>query len=154
MKKRGVSPLIAVVLLIAILFGLSIILINFVQDFTDKRTEEIDFTSKLNTLCVEKSILDVEDMTCSSNDVNLSIKNTGSYPVHNITFMFFSDSGSTYTTGTDSFHSEFMFKKYDFTLDFDSVNLEKIQYFKNLDVLVDNETVVGRCNPVEIEIIC
>lgn len=51
MKKRGVSPLIAVVLIVGFVIILAMIIIHFVRDLADEQTKSIDCERKANHKC-------------------------------------------------------------------------------------------------------
>ncbi len=92
--KKGMSPLIASVLLIAVTVGVAAILINWFTSYTKGQTSKI--SSSTTTECTYKNIDFTSDPTYSSSSHNITLKleNTGSSAV-NVTDEYVEFDGDT-----------------------------------------------------------
>jgi len=93
--KKGLSPLIASVLLIAITVGVSAILINWMTSYTKGQTSKISEQS--TTECAYKNIDFVTDPVTSSSSITLKLENTGTSAVNSTTQYIALNNGTTYT---------------------------------------------------------
>ena len=88
--KRGISPIIAVVLLVGLAVSLALILLNFFDVFSNDRIDEIDIESLKNDLCTDKTWLELEVYCVNTGparaDLHISFDNKGAYPIEEIFF--------------------------------------------------------------------
>ena len=80
--KKGMSPLIASVLLIAVTVGVAAILINWMTSYTKGQTSKISTQS--TTECTYKNIdfTDTPTYSASSGNITLNLENSGSSAVN------------------------------------------------------------------------
>ncbi len=83
MKMKGLSPIIAGVLLVALTVGIAAIVINWASSYTRSQINTVAQNTKTN--CAFVSAQFTEDPSVSSNsassNVTLKLLNTGSYPL-------------------------------------------------------------------------
>jgi flagellin-like protein len=88
--KRGVSPIIAVVLLVGLAVSLAVVLLNFFDVFSQDRIDEIDVESLKNDLCTDKTWLGLNGYCVNTgparSDLHISFENDGAYPIEEIFF--------------------------------------------------------------------
>ena len=105
--KRGISPLVAVVLLVGLAVTLSIVLLNFFDVFSQDRIDDIDVDSLKGDLCSDKTWLDLEgycvQISPSRSDLHISFENNGAYQIEEIFFRIASvDNPSVIVTHTQT----------------------------------------------------
>jgi hypothetical protein len=150
MKKRGISPMIAVVVIIGLVFIVGVFLNIFVKEFSKEQTEDIEFKANLDRICVEKTDLDLVDICKipATEDIKLTMENRGSNDIEDITF--FLTAGDESTTGRVE-RSLKKFEKKTFTLtapDYVGSDKLEINYIKH--IFFEGEE--GDCNSEKIEI--
>ncbi len=100
MKKRGVAPLIATILIIGMVVIVGVVLANFFAEFSSKETERIEDKAFIADLCIKKTKLNF-GRSCfipSPNPISqIDIENEGAYPIEKIDFTFFSGNSSVQT---------------------------------------------------------
>ena len=115
-KKKGISPMIASVLLIMFVIALSTILVNWLKTYATDQTEETDIMTAAHTDCIKQNIRIntvwmVENSTASATvpehtTVRLLIDNTGSVSTNVSSVEVFNIYGETCTlassTGSDT----------------------------------------------------
>jgi flagellin-like protein len=88
--KKGISPLIAVVLLVGLAVSLAILLMNFFDVFSQDRIEDIDEDALKRDLCTDKTWIVLEgyciQISAVKTDLHIGIENNGVYPIEEIFF--------------------------------------------------------------------
>ena len=92
--KKGISPLLAVSILVGFVIVLAIVLLNFFDVFSQDRTDNIDNQEKIERVCGELSMLSFEFCTRGSSQVDGEIRNGGGLKVVGFEseFRFFNES--------------------------------------------------------------
>jgi flagellin-like protein len=157
MKKRGISPLIATVLLIGVAVVLTVVLANFFRDISNDQTDDIDFNTKLGQYCQATDLTFVNscwsgDAVSVTQDLFLILENEGSYPIRDINFVFVNSvtgerTVTTLPAPTDPLLA-YTRKRYTFFGIPSGNNIDEITYTK----IVDVDGVLGNCNPIKIEL--
>jgi FlaG/FlaF family flagellin (archaellin) len=148
MKKKGVSPFIATILIIGLVVALGIVLANFFSDLSETQTQHIEDEAYIMSLCTEKTSLNFGRscfIASPSSVVTIDIENEGAYPVEKINFTFFGDS----IIGTAEINESI--SKYGHRVHNVSMvgpDIKKMAYIKYL--AVDNETVI--CNQIIVDV--
>jgi len=101
MKKRGISPLIATVLLIGITVMISIIVFNFVKTTMEDQTTETETHSDILLACSQTLRLEYDDpMPCGSgNDLNVTVWNKSPLDITDFKIQVLSSSNSEFYEG-------------------------------------------------------
>ncbi|MDY6777803.1 MAG: archaellin/type IV pilin N-terminal domain-containing protein, partial [Candidatus Nanohaloarchaea archaeon] len=96
MKRKGISPLIAAVLLIAFTLAVAAILTAWVTTFTQNTTGTISNRSGQLISCSYAG-LSIYDVVYNTNteQITVSVANTGTKDLSNVTVVVFSDTGLT-----------------------------------------------------------
>jgi|APSaa5957512535_1039671.scaffolds.fasta_scaffold141096_2 flagellin-like protein len=91
--KKGISPLLAVSILVGFVIVLAIILLNFFDVFSADRTDDIENQEKIERACGELSMLSFEFCTMGAAQVDGEIRNEGNLKVVDFEseFRFFND---------------------------------------------------------------
>lgn len=93
MKRKGISPLIAAVLLIAFTMAVAAILTAWVTSFTQDTTGQVGNESERLVSCSFASI-DIYDAVLSGSTLTVNVANTGTRDLNNVTLVLFHDDGS------------------------------------------------------------
>ncbi|MCJ7429388.1 MAG: hypothetical protein MUP66_03270 [Candidatus Nanohaloarchaeota archaeon QJJ-5] len=93
MKRKGISPLIGAVLLIAFTMAVAAILTAWVTTFTQDTADTVGNESERLVECSYAG-LSIYDAVLSGEDVTISVANTGTVPVGDVTVITFLDNGS------------------------------------------------------------
>lgn len=78
MKKRGISPLIATVLLIGFTITIAAILMIWGGNLIKERAEKISAKTEAQTSCTAKVEIDLNSAKCDTGKIKISVENTGS----------------------------------------------------------------------------
>jgi flagellin-like protein len=95
--RRGISPLIAAVILIAFVIAIANLAGPWIQEFITGKTSEVEEKSDRSVECIYAQIdYDTEDVdfadNLTSNLVNITLDNSGSEPLYNLTVNYVIDS--------------------------------------------------------------
>ncbi len=152
MKKRGMSPLIATILLVGIVIVVGTFLALFFKNFSEDQTQTIEYNTQLNQLCGSPTKLVISEMCKNPSNLSMEINNEGSYGIKNVTFMFMHNNGTVNVRNIPSYIGKFGFLKYEPNIGFNIANLSDIIYTKKIEFEFEDKTVEDNCNPVELEI--
>lgn len=92
MSKRGISPLIAVVLLVGVAVVLAAFLLYFLQDLTEEQTDKAGDKLILNQVCMEDVDIDYkrfcfsDGLGAGNEYVNITIQNRAQIPIESFAF--------------------------------------------------------------------
>jgi flagellin-like protein len=75
--KKGISPLIAVVLLIVATIAIATLIINWMSDYTKETTAAVGNTSSVAVECSSASIDIIENFGGTGNGITAVVQNTG-----------------------------------------------------------------------------
>ncbi|MDO8555546.1 MAG: hypothetical protein Q7R96_00035 [Nanoarchaeota archaeon] len=84
MKKRGISPLIATVLLIGFTIALAVIITNWGLDYVKKTTDRTSEQTEHALGCINNLDFDIKEVVCEDN--RIVIDNKGTSDITTITF--------------------------------------------------------------------
>lgn len=137
MKKRGISPLIATVLIIGFTVALAAIIITWSTGFTKRMQEQTEETANVQVICATDVIFDIKSV-CKVDGAltyKVLIQNDGKENLKDWKIRLYKDentvdSNPTITplpTGSDKMLPAFGVKQYEITTDLDSVS--KIEAF-------------------------
>jgi hypothetical protein len=94
MKKRGISPLIATVLIIALVFIVSIVVIIFINTSIEEEILNVEEKEEISDICINKIDLEYR-IKCNMTDwFNISVSNSKSYSINGIVVKINSEDGS------------------------------------------------------------
>jgi hypothetical protein len=151
--KRGISPLIAVVLLVGFSVSLAIILLNFFDVFSDDRIEEIDEDALKRDLCTDKTRLSVDGYCVivgpTKTDLHVNFENNGMYPIEEIFFKIIRLDDPTivkvhtYNTQIPGYGIG--------TFNIQEANVEAGDYNVIIEKKLDSNGTVVYCDPIEKE---
>ena len=79
--KKGISPLLAVSMLVGFVIVLAIVLLNFFNYFGTDQTVDIDNLELVERACGESSVLDFEFCTRGADTIDGEIRNGGSLKI-------------------------------------------------------------------------
>jgi len=91
--KKGVSPLVATVLIIGFAVGLAAIIITFSSKYVEKVSEEVEEEAEIKITCTQRIDLNVKYACISGDHVNALIENTGSAPINSFIFRVIGSAG-------------------------------------------------------------
>lgn len=100
MRRKGISPLIAAVLLIAFTMSVAAMLTAWVTTFTEEKTSVVSNKSDQVFQCSYGG-LSIYDAIYHSDDntTDVTVANTGTYDFRNITIHIFDDTGGVVNKG-------------------------------------------------------
>ena len=81
LKKRGLSPVIATVLLISLSLALAIIVFFWARSFIAERVQKQG--QEIGAFC-EQTVFNVEAVKDATNNINIYLTNTGNVPIYGI----------------------------------------------------------------------
>ncbi len=97
MERKGISPLIAAVLLIVFTVAVGTLIMNWMTTYT-KTTTESAGSGTTSTMNCAKQILDIADIKTSGNfNVTVLVQNQGSVAANMTKVIAYDDSGNTCT---------------------------------------------------------
>jgi len=146
--KRGISPLLASVLLVFIVVTLAIIVMSFYQGFVQEKTKDVSGSSNLLDYCTYGINLEFELPCEYNNNASLKIKNSGEGPIAGFRFLVTHSNGNTYFTDSNISLPAFSSRRYSF---------EGGPVFSLINKIIitpkiSNPSLVGECNPIELDI--
>ncbi|MFW9880701.1 MAG: hypothetical protein ACFFG0_47140, partial [Candidatus Thorarchaeota archaeon] len=150
MKKRGISQLISIVIIIGLVFVIAVTINLFLRGFTEEKTQEIEFENTLGRECGGRTKLEMTHI-CKigiSDNLSITLENTGSGEIDGVTFFLKSGSDSNTTTINKTIGK---FEKKTFNVPAPDYVANKeliINYVKH--ILIENET--GDCDTETIEV--
>jgi flagellin-like protein len=91
--KKGISPLLAVSILVGFVIVLSIIVLNFFDVFSDERLDDIEDREFVERACSERSKLNFEFCKRGTSEVRVKITNEGDLGIQKFDseFKFFNE---------------------------------------------------------------
>jgi len=104
MERKGISPLIAAVLLIAFTMAVAAILTAWVTSFTQSTTEDVGNRSEQLVSCSFAG-LSIYDAILSGSDLTVSMANTGTKDLGEVSVVVFHEDGSTNQTSVPGLES-------------------------------------------------
>lgn len=104
MERKGISPLIAAVLLIAFTMAVAAILTAWVTSFTQRTTEDVGNSSEELVSCSFAG-LSIYDAIYDGENVTVSLANTGTKDLTNVSVVVFLDGGESSQEWVDSLDS-------------------------------------------------
>ncbi|MBI2110144.1 hypothetical protein HYT58_03170 [Candidatus Woesearchaeota archaeon] len=93
MKKRGISPLIATVLLIGFTVALAVLVINWGVEYTKKTTEQTGKTTTAALKCATELNFDLVKFDCASGSI--TVDNKGAIDIKSIIFRVYKGNSVT-----------------------------------------------------------
>ena len=100
MRRKGISPLIAAVLLIAFTMSVAAMLTAWVTTFTEERTSSVSNRSEQVFQCSYGGLSIYDAIYHSdSNETDITVANTGTFDFKNVTVHVFDDGGSVINKG-------------------------------------------------------
>ncbi len=99
-NKKGISPLIATVLLIGFTVALAAFVITWGGEFVQNTVQDTEERSNRATKCVNDLNFEIEKVTCGAGKT-IVIDNRGNIDIKNIAFRFFDTTGAN--TGSEFF---------------------------------------------------
>ncbi|MBI4176809.1 MAG: hypothetical protein HY516_00415 [Candidatus Aenigmarchaeota archaeon] len=99
---KGVSPLIAAVLLVAFTMATALVVVTWITDFTQQQTSNIGARGEQQTLCAYSTLsIDRDDISVISNITNVTVTYSTGSEILNITGFTVRDAnGVTYVNTT------------------------------------------------------
>lgn len=149
MNKKGISPLIATVLLIGMVAVLSVLVINFYKDIVEEQTEDIGDDTSLSNYCLQGVDLTFEDLCAnvSNSLLDMKIKNLGAGAIEGFVFHVTGTAGN-YVTQSNVSLGKFSSRRYSFDFSGVSADVDKVVVIPL--ILVDG--LSGECPIKELEI--
>ena len=154
MEKRGVSPLIATILLVGITVAVSVIVFTFVRNIAEEKVSETEVQTNIALACSQNVKLEYDDpFPCGSgSNLKVSVWNKGPLDIIDLKIQILGGSSSYLYPGEgsdpvtlDSYNKNL----YDITnIGFDVGEIDKINLIPTIEI---NE-VTGSCSPTVIEI--
>jgi len=92
--KKGISPLLAISILVGFVIVLSIVILNFFSFFSGDKIDNIENEELVESICGQLSLLDFEFCKSGPSSIYGSIRNEGDYKIVNFEseFKFFNES--------------------------------------------------------------
>ena len=105
MNKRGISPLIATVLIIGFTVALAAVIMTWGQSFTKGVQEQTEETSTQQITCAQDVMFDLQSVCRSGSDYTLTIANNGNKDILRFRVRFYEDvdtvnTGVAFSAGT------------------------------------------------------
>ena len=149
MNKKGISPLIATILLIGMVAMLSVLIINFYKDLIEEETDDIGRESSLANYCLEGVDLSFEDICAniSYSLLNMKIKNRAAGNINGFVFQVI-ESNEDYVSSSNVSLGNFSSRKYSFDFSGVSSEVDRILVIP----LVEIGGLSGECSVKELEI--
>ncbi len=89
MKKKGISPLIATVLIIGFTVALAAIIITWSTSFTKKMQEQTEETANLQIICATDVVYGIKSVCATGTEYRILIQNDGKEPIKNWILRFY-----------------------------------------------------------------
>ncbi|MBL7100474.1 MAG: hypothetical protein ISS23_00805 [Nanoarchaeota archaeon] len=111
-QKRGISPLIATVLILGFTIALAAIIMNWAGVFTKKMTEGTEETANVQIICATEVIFDLESVCVDTNDYKLLVSNDGARDIDSFIIRYYAGADTveqqthTFTGGLAQFAIE------------------------------------------------
>jgi len=94
LKKKAISPLIATILLIGFTVVIAAMLFAWAGDFFTEKHEEENCELQIEDICVKYVGLSIDIVDPNANFPNISLENSGSYPINKINLLSTDKSGN------------------------------------------------------------
>ena len=149
MDKRGVSPLIATILLVGITVMVSVLIFVFIRTMVEEKISETEIQSNILLACSQNLELEYTDpMPCGvGSDMNVTVWNKSPLDILDFKIQVISNVGSYLKEGGElSSYSKKLYKIESMGFDVDAVN--KISF---IPVIVLGE-INGTCPNIFVEI--
>ena len=95
MIKRGVSPLIATILLVGAVFAIGLMLMSFYRDTVTNSTEDTDEKLDITNFCLYGVDLEFETPCNSGSDLSIKIRNNKNGDVDGFNFFVVNNDGTS-----------------------------------------------------------
>ena len=105
MERKGISPLIAAVLLIAFTMAVAAILTAWVTSFTQRTTEDVGNTSEQLVSCSFAGLSIYDAILGTDDSMTISMANTGTKDLNGVSVVIFHSNGTTYSDTVDALES-------------------------------------------------
>jgi len=90
-NKKGISPLIATILLIGFTVALAAVVITWGSGFVERVTLTTEERTTKAIACTSELVFEIKNVDCSGK---VTIDNKGNIPINNLTLRFFDSSGN------------------------------------------------------------
>ncbi len=94
MKDKGLSPLIAMVVLVALVMSLAVVISGFLGDFVGEREHKAREDAERTLDCTEMSMEIREDSINMNDDLTFLLTSRNSFPVRGLRIITYDDDGS------------------------------------------------------------
>lgn len=102
MEKRGISPLIATVLLLGFTVALAAVIMTWGTGFTKKMQEQTEETANIQMTCATDVVFDIKSVTKSGSDIyNILVSNDGKEPIKKWKIRFYENAATVKLSTTD-----------------------------------------------------
>ena len=148
MERRGISPLIATILLVGITIIVSVIVFTFVRTIAEEKVSETEAHTNIALACSQNVKLEYDDpFPCGiNNSLNISVWNKGPLDIIDLKIQVLG--GSNFylhpIDGLESYYKDL----YNLNIGFGVEYIDKINLIPTIEI---NE-VNGSCSPTVIEI--
>ena len=140
MDKKGISPLIATVLIIGFTVALAAVILIWGQGFTKSMQQNVESSSAL--VCANEVAFSVDSVCqCANNSMMMLITNDGEQTIDNLTVTIFKTAVNAWSVQLDDPISSYAVETYSFPAVADVKKLEVRPTVK-----VDGEVIVCRNN--------
>lgn len=100
MKKKGISPLIATVLIIGFTVALAAIIITWSTAFTKKMQSTTEQTANTQVLCATDVVFSIKSVCATADSYKVLIQNDGKEPINNWIVRFYQSDDKVRATDT------------------------------------------------------
>lgn len=83
--KKGISPLIATILLIGFTVALAVVVFNWGVGFVQNAQENVEKTTESSLACTNKLNFDIKEVRCNLQEQKIVIENNGEADIVNLT---------------------------------------------------------------------
>jgi len=107
MKKKGISPLIATVLIIGFTVALAAIIITWSTGFTKKMQATTEETANIQVVCATDVVFDIKSVCATATSYKILIQNDGKESVTNWVIRFFRSENEVVSVDTRDLTGDF-----------------------------------------------
>ena len=100
MEKRGISPLIATVLLLGFTIALAAVIINWGQTFTKDIQTQTEQTSTIKITCANEVSFDISTACFTGSNLKVIVKNEGTKDIDKFAYRVYSSPTASVITGS------------------------------------------------------
>lgn len=113
--KRGISPLIATVLLLGFTIALAAVIINWGQGFTKGIQQQTEETSNIKIACASDVAFGISLACVSGSDIKVTIKNDGAKNIEKFSYRLYNSPSDVSTGSVNTSLEAFGIKTYTLT---------------------------------------